>query len=215
MQTRFLRDRLQRCRGELSQISGMVDDLQRAEGPAPGGPTAARAGWGGYEHGAGGAQGFAAMGGRQQPSHRMAMLQRIRQAADRCAATLSDVEREVDVLTGSARATGGPSDRWASPMWSAQSSWSTASDTIAAGGYRRPLGFMRPRSLAVQGSDQTATAAHDDASFFRGPGRRGRWGSSRPGSLPASQQGGLDYGYVAAGAWQREPVTSGRRGGGY
>lgn len=217
LQTRFLHDRLQRCRGELSQIIGMVHDLERAEAPGQNAPGGMRAGWSRYQPSSTFSGGFAAAGGRQHQSHQMAMLERIRQVADRCAATLSEVEREVDVLTGSGHEITRQPDRWQSPMWSARSSWSSSAGAAHGqtwiGDHGRSAGFAPPQ--AVYGRDQAAAPSHDDASYFARPGLRGRAAFSRPLSMPASQQGGFDYGFAGASAWRREPVMAGRSSGRY
>lgn len=216
LQTRFLRDRLQRCRGELSQIIGMTHQLEQAEEQWSG-AGAARPLWqqAGRYGGRADSSAAASTFGRHE-SQAVTMLGRIRQAADRCARTLSEVEREVDVLTGSQSPSGFQSsdpwqpgasegtyrDRstWSTGQWSAQSTSVPGESPARSPSWGASTYASGIRSTGQPGTFQYGRDADPDrvqGSFSQPAGRF----SSR-GAVPASQQGGYDYGYGSArGGW--------------
>lgn len=182
MHTGVLRDRLQRCRGELSQIIGIARDLEEdeAQNTSPGTPVGRRA------------ESISA-GHRAQA---VTLLQRIRRAADSCAATLSEVEREVDVLTGSEVGSGFQlGDHWrrGGEHGSEGSDWSR--DFAGPQGSR---GRVRP----FLGTAETYGVPRD---FSRGASSEGYGYSDRRGFNRSGSQG---YGYGSQGDFARTSLSS-------
>ncbi len=212
MQTRFLRDRLQRCRGELSQIVGMARDLERME--LDGAQSAPVSSWnGGGRYGGPGAY----PSGRHQ-SHAATTLNRIQQAADHCASSLSEIEREVEMLTEPETSYRQPThDAWErgrtyGGAWEG-GNWSSAPSTY---------GYSRVGSYAATGSRNYASSTFGGTSGTYSSGgtrayprstfrstdtfenRRPAYGASTIGRFGTSQYGGFDYGYGATRPWDAE-----------
>jgi hypothetical protein len=201
VQIRLVRDRLQRCRGELSQITGIARDLERAE-EENARMAQGRAGWGVGRGDTGAAPGgYAGQTFAPREARAADLLRRIQESADRCATILSEVERDIEHMDGGfagtrygAGYTGGGWDA-AEPARTGYGTPTYGPAGVQGGGYgERPAErtWDRPGERSWEREPRYAGAG----TYGPGRGAGGTWGSAAPAARPS---------------WEREPAYAGRR----
>jgi hypothetical protein len=181
MQSAFVRDRLERCRGELSQVIGLARDLERleVENARSAGTAANR--WS--------APGTSGSGTFSRPEFQAtSLLQRIQQAADRCGRTLGEVERELESLQGAAT----PAGIWEQPSYGGRRGYSSYGAGAPQAWNAQPAWGAR-REYAAAGR----SAWERDSAYARTPtAQRNGYSWRRPAYEPEHQ-------YAGAGAHAR------------
>lgn len=203
MSVRNLRDRIQECRDELGQVVGEARELERAEGENARITAGGR--YGGWQGARAQAEADALP---QREAAAAAALRRIRQAADRCATLLSEIERGLEAEDrgpGWAQTAAGEGPAESPAGWSrsaARGGFRTGRDypnsTFGAARERFRADYGESRAYAPRGYGYAAVGPGPSAEADQSHGRlqrRGEPGAGFPGERERA------YGPYAPGGW--------------